>query len=118
MPRPCETAHEAQPATCRLCYLWQTDPRYRQLWGGNPDEVEQEPGLLGKLTHFGQSLVRHAQNRFQKASKEEVERRLAICRTCNYLREDTCTKCGCGLGGSKILNKTVWQSEKCPVGLW
>lgn len=35
--RPCSAEHPIpKPAECRVCWLFEADPRYRQLWGGDP----------------------------------------------------------------------------------
>lgn len=48
-------------------------------------------------------------------SPEEVEARLALCRVCEFYRDDDgrCSKCGCFM---EI--KTVLRTSKCPVGTW
>jgi hypothetical protein len=47
--------------------------------------------------------------------KDVVEKRLAICHSCEFFRpsDERCSKCGCFLK-----HKTAWRSQKCPVGKW
>ena len=48
---PC--GHQAKVEGCRICYLWITDPRYRQLWGGTPIVA---PRLNLPCVHLGDEL--------------------------------------------------------------
>lgn len=47
------------------------------------------------------------------ASDELKEKRLSICKTCPFLANHTCTKCGCYVGFRAGLN-----FKNCPVGKW
>ncbi len=46
-------------------------------------------------------------------SKEEVERRLDICKACPQFADNVCKLCGCGL---KL--KAAIESSKCPIEKW
>lgn len=54
-----------------------------------------------------------------KAPDDEIERRRAICRTCEHLgrlpvvNTEVCKACGC-----PILSKTQLQPAHCPKGKW
>jgi hypothetical protein len=52
---------------------------------------------------------------FKKVTDEDFQKRLDICKTCEYHNANTnqCNKCGCFL---KI--KASWNSEKCPIDKW
>jgi hypothetical protein len=50
MPRPCEADHEPKPATCRLCWLYANDRRYRARWDGRKGKAGQRPA---DCTHLG-----------------------------------------------------------------
>lgn len=96
------------------CWLYQNREDYRQKWGQCPTKRRQ------KWLKFLIALLRHAQNWFQRVSRQEYKRRLALCRSCphyvNVVRE-RCGKCGCRLSGL-VLAKAKWKSESCPVGRW
>jgi hypothetical protein len=49
------------------------------------------------------------------SSKEEKERRLAICKECEFFQASPlkCRKCGCFLQ-----LKTRLETEHCPIGKW
>lgn len=46
---------------------------------------------------------------------ETAEKRMAICRQCEFFKESTaqCTKCGCFMN-----YKSKMKSSECPVGKW
>lgn len=50
-----------------------------------------------------------------RASQSEIERRLAICKTCEHFVDNPmkCRKCGCYLN-----LKTRLETEHCPIGKW
>ena len=48
-----------------------------------------------------------------KADPDEIERRKAICSTCEYFDRGRCAKCGCWLQYKAIL-----RAESCPAGRW
>ena len=47
------------------------------------------------------------------APNEEVEKRISICESCEFLKENRCSECGCF-----IALKAGLQTEKCPKGKW
>jgi hypothetical protein len=55
-PRPCLASHPDPAATaagCRLCLLFQTDARYRELWGGDPAGLVNGYRLSLPCVHLG-----------------------------------------------------------------
>lgn len=48
-------------------------------------------------------------------SKEEKQKRLDICSSCDFFekKHGRCKKCGCIL-----LLKASWRSQECPIGKW
>ena len=67
---------------------------------------------------FAKSMVTWAGSGFKKVQQHVYERRLAICRKCQFWQENgnmgmgKCLKCGCGKG------KHWLPHEQCPIGLW
>ncbi len=49
----------------------------------------------------------------EKASAEEVDRRLAICRECGKLEMGTCLACGC-----YVELRSAQKNGKCPYRKW
>lgn len=75
--------------------------------------------LVEKAKNFAVAAASHVAAGMPQASAEEIERRWAICQTCEFLRDGTCTKCGCGIVREKAyLSKLSWADQACPVGKW
>jgi hypothetical protein len=51
--RPCHADHAPSPATCRLCWLYEHDARYRALWDGTPPPARSLPCI-----HLGEVIDR------------------------------------------------------------
>jgi len=70
------------------------------------------------VVKFAQSMAHWMGNGFKKVQQHVYERRLAICRKCQFWQENgnlgmgKCLKCGCGKG------KHWLPHEQCPIGLW
>jgi hypothetical protein len=77
---------------------------------------EEFPKMSKMIENFSKAVVRDIKARVEKkppVSPEEAERRYAICKTCEFFKNERCLKCGCYL---KF--KTAWRAESCPVGKW
>lgn len=98
------------------------------LWVNSEDPVKRSHArfLLGKPKQEYPSLLEQAKNAvvaagkavisgFSHVSKEEQERRLEICYTCEFWdsSQGRCSKCGC-FGTFK----TWLATQKCPVDKW
>jgi hypothetical protein len=45
--------------------------------------------------------------------------RYSICRTCEFFKNNTCSKCGCIISPNNIdTNKLSDQNDKCPIDKW
>ena len=71
------------------------------------------------LKNVGGSIVRNVQSIASgnplNVSDEEKNKRLNICRGCEFFDKvaERCSKCGCYMA-----LKTYLKAEKCPVGKW
>ena len=82
-------------------------PRPRQL------------SLADKLKNFAKASVKHIAQGMPMASEEEIQRRYAICQTCEFLKAGACTKCGCPVvREKKFISKLSWADSACPIGKW
>lgn len=113
MSRPCTCEQyvpgsDWAPPQCKLCWLYHHHPGYHQKWGG-----ESAPGLLKKGKNFLSSLAGHVRKGLPVVPTEEYDRRMDICKACDFFLGGSCTKCGCGM---KI--KARWAGSSCPVGKW
>lgn len=95
--KPC--AHSIYTAHCRICYLYETDSRYRQLWGGNPSEA--------KTSNIGQ---------YQKPrlSIDEVAEKRRRCREARE-RGEKCTEFGNTISPTPLSQTEVQQSTVAPL---
>ena len=49
----------------------------------------------------------------QKADPQEVQRRLALCQTCDDLQNGMCAQCGCF-----VEVRAAKRAQRCPMGRW
>jgi hypothetical protein len=70
------------------------------------------------IVKFAKSMATWAGSGFKRVQQHVYEKRLAICRKCQFWQENgnmgmgKCLKCGCGKG------KHWLPHEQCPIGLW
>ncbi len=65
--------------------------------------------------NFVKAAAQHAMSGFNRVSAEEKEKRLEICKSCEFYiaHSKRCSKCGCFLEA-----KSGWSSQHCPIGKW
>lgn len=73
------------------------------------------PSILRRLYNFSKAIIKHIFNKCKRVGFDEYQKRLKICKWCNWRCEDMCThrRCGCVLS-----EKAWWDSENCPIWLW
>lgn len=78
-------------------------------------ETLTQPSLIAKAVSFTKAAATHVADGCRDAAVSEIERRIEICRTCNFFdaAKKSCRKCGCGL-----VLKTRWRTSHCPIDLW
>lgn len=108
MKPPCGCDAGRRDPGCRVCWLYENDPRYRLLWDG-------EPTAARMAASFAAAVGGHVLSGMKGVSGEVREARLAACRACDVYRAatDSCRLCGCN-----VSVKTRWASSRCPVGKW
>lgn len=76
---------------------------------------EIEPGIIEKGKNFTKSLMEYALSGFKRASEDTLQRRVDICKSCEFFDSEKtrCLKCGCYLN-----IKAGWQEAKCPLNKW
>lgn len=113
--------------TCKLCKksykvpkeLWPDSNTTLQLGFPCIVKLNRTPGLHEKIYNFIKALIRHLLDGFRKTSKKEKNRRLSICKVCEFYNGTACTKCGCPITmKDNFANKVNWKSEKCPENKW
>jgi hypothetical protein len=71
-----------------------------------------------QVRKLAESMKTWAGSGFLKVQNHVYEKRMAICRKCEFWEENArmgygkCKKCGCGKG------KHWLPHEQCPIGLW
>ena len=77
--------------------------------------------LLNKIKTFLKSLLFHVWAGFPKASQQQINMRLSICKQCDMYdkKNSQCLVCGCNLSNKKIfMNKLAWADQECPLHKW
>lgn len=74
-----------------------------------------EPGLIQKAVNFAGAVAEHVAGGMKLADPETVQKRLAICRECEWFDAEraTCKQCGCLMSV-----KAEWAEQSCPIGKW
>lgn len=83
---------ESRKKPCRLCLLKDIDPKEYE------NRIKRVIDLM---------------DRKDKASNDEYEHRLDVCRTCSYLKDAFCGACGC-----YVELRCVKKKAKCPYEYW
>jgi hypothetical protein len=76
------------------------------------------PSLSSQVSSFSDSMVKWSKSSFQLVDEEELNKRLSICNSCEFIRTsklgiNRCVKCGCA---TRL--KTKLLTENCPIGKW
>jgi len=54
-----------------------------------------------------------------ESSVELIEQRYKICLSCEFLTNNTCTKCGCAITRDRnYMNKLANKDQNCPIDKW
>lgn len=74
--------------------------------------------LAKQAQTLGVAAIKHVKSGFKAIPEEEKQKRMEICRSCEFIDNNKpenprCHQCGC------FLNiKAGWESESCPIGKW
>ena len=84
----------------------------------NPTPPEP-PNWMIRGWNFTQAMSRWVSAGRPMRTQAEIDERLAICQSCDQLRGDQCSKCGCTcVQTNQVINKLALSTEKCPLGKW
>jgi hypothetical protein len=54
-----------------------------------------------------------------QCSQDNIDKRLSVCKTCEFYQNNTCMQCGCALSRDRVyMNKLYWPDQSCPIGKW
>ncbi len=76
----------------------------------------ETPGIMKQGVNFIKATVKHVANKMKQVSQKEMDRRMDICKGCEFFtdgKRPRCAKCGCHM---KL--KARWESEHCPIDKW
>jgi len=77
------------------------------------------PSFLARVKNFAVAAAGHVAAGMPMASDEEILRRHDICRSCEFLQDNACTKCGCPVVRERgYVSKLSWADQECPIGKW
>jgi len=85
------------------------------------------PPLVQRVANFASAATAHAAAGNPKVTKEVMQERLAICRSCPLFKPNknevggVCTHetCGCNIQDNlNYLNKIAWADQECPIKRW
>ena len=86
---------------------YKTDEKFRKLI----ESTEKGPGIIKKMTSFGNALFQHVICGLKLVSEEKLKERLGICDNCEmYKKEEK----KCGLCGCHMQIKAEWLESRCP----
>jgi hypothetical protein len=107
--KPCN--HTPPRDGCRLCWLYDHDPRYRALWGGDPTTVATSVTTTGATPP--------APDRAPGLSPEQLEMlrriKLHMASPCQHLGEALEDKPSCGCGGTLAILHVCGRHDRCRI---
>lgn len=105
-------------ADCRICFLYENDPRYKKL-------MDNPPGILNKVINLSGAVYKSAKTGFKRVPLEVFNQRKEHCDQCVLNVDGVCThtECGCPLSRRLLSplgvpSKLDLASEKCPMDFW
>lgn len=105
------------PNTNILCFNQALDA-YKAEYAAIKSEQENVDNL------YEQDIINSQRNDIENlqqdlAPKEEIERRMEICKKCEYYKDDSCMLCGCRVVRDKnYQNKLANKNANCPDNRW
>jgi hypothetical protein len=82
-------------------------------------ENQNFPPVMIQAWNFGSAFVKWLGAGRPVRSKRQIASRLKICKSCPFLENQRCTRCGCYcVETEQLINKLALATEKCPEGKW
>lgn len=99
-----------QEIVCPNSKVLETEVREENLVGEDIQaKMPTRLSLLERAKNFAGAAARYVQSGFKNIPDEEYEKRLQVCKSCEYLKDEVCTLCGC-----YVSIKARWATEDCP----
>jgi len=78
-------------------------------------KIQKSTSFWSRAVNFASSAAKHIMAGRPKATPEQIQDRLEICRACDKFENNRCQICGCSCNGSKdFMNKLAWADQECP----
>ena len=85
----------------------------------NLDHNHDLPSFIDRIKNFAEASIQHISSGSPVCTDEQIEHRYQICRSCEFFKNHTCTKCGCPISATKkFASKLAWADQECPIGKW
>ncbi len=82
-------------------------------------DAADAPGFLAKVRNFASAAVSHVAAGMPTCTDEEIIARHNICLTCEHLKDNACSLCGCPVARAfGYVSKLSWADQECPAGKW
>jgi hypothetical protein len=73
--------------------------------------------VQAEAARFAAAWALHVATGMRTVREAEYQRRLALCRACEFFQDNKCLSCGCRVAGD-VIAKARWAGEQCPLGKW
>lgn len=72
-----------------------------------------------KVSNFLYALIKHILGGAKRTSMSERQKRLDICKICEFFDGHSCQQCGCPITQqAKFISKLDWANQHCPINKW
>lgn len=107
----CELGHFGgivSPSLCRACIKKKINhKKFRNIY------YRKTPSLTSKTKRFLKEIKIWVMSGFKLTPEQLRNKRLKICKSCDFFKKNTCQKCGC------LTNvKARLETSKCPINKW
>jgi len=79
----------------------------------DPTLPNHRPSFLERIVNFTLAVTQHVRSGMPRATDEQVEVRLGICRGCEHFDDYRCRICTCNLP-----LKAAMADQSCPIAKW
>lgn len=110
-----------------MCFPYARAVLTQEAFSGVPEAL-QKPQIINNNEDFiktmnsaiDESHKNHQSDTVEVlCSQADIEKRLSICKQCEYYRDDACMLCGCHIVREKnYKNKLANKNSYCPDGRW
>lgn len=75
--------------------------------------------IYKKIKNFAYALIKHIMGGAKRTTMSERQKRLEICKSCEFFDGYACQQCGCPITQqAKFISKLDWANQHCPINKW